>query len=118
MKYISLEGIVDFKGRTRFFESLMRAMISAEFVTVTEAYCCKPRTISIEDESADDDRKDLESSRMWRGGLCVGRGGSSFVIDELYGRGYYIVKYFGWSCCQFGDTDLSWQAFSNCTGLR
>lgn len=81
-KYISLEGIVDFKARTRFFESLMRGIDKHEFVTVTEAYCYKPRTISIEDESDDDDRKDLEEQpyveRVGLRGKGVNR---SFVID-------------------------------------
>lgn len=87
---ISLEGFADPALRTKFFESLISNIAGHQFVTVTEAFCYKPKG----DASLDDDPKeDVEDQpnvvRVTLKGTGVTK---SFVIDELYQKGYYIVK--------------------------
>lgn len=87
---ISLEGHANPELRTKFFHTLINSVEHHAFVTVTEAYCYKPRAKpSIED----DDDKELEDQpnvvRVTLKGTGVTK---SFVIDGLYDKGYYIVK--------------------------
>jgi hypothetical protein len=89
---ITLEAFADPKLRTKFFETLVHNVENHSFMTVTEAYCYKPRTKSvIEDDEVSD--KDLEDQpnvvRVTLKGTGVTK---SFVIDDLYDKGYYIVK--------------------------
>jgi len=127
---ISLQGFTDPRLRCRFFESLVQGIENHAFITVTEAFCYKPRASAV-DEDADDDRadpKELEDQpnvvRVTLKGTGVTK---SFVIEELYAKGYYIVKTV-WRIkptssmdadvfeleAQFGDpddcTDFSYQA--------
>lgn len=88
---ISLEGYANPIVRTKFFQALINNIENHNFVTVTEAFCYKPRIKA----SADDDEKDKELEdqpnvvRVTLKGTGVTK---SFVIDELYDKGYYIVK--------------------------
>ena len=88
---ISLEGYADPAVRTKFFQTLINSIEHHNFVTVTEAFCYKSKTKPSVDE--DDDDKDLEDQpnvvRVTLKGTGVTK---SFVIDELYDKGYYIVK--------------------------
>lgn len=89
---ISLEGHADHKLRTKFFETLMHGIDGHEFVTVTEAYCYKPRTSEIGNDSDDSETELEDQPYVERVGL-KGKGvNRSFVIDDLYEKGYYIVK--------------------------
>jgi hypothetical protein len=88
---ISLEGYADPRLRTKFFQTLIKSLEHHNFVTVTEAFCYKPRIKA----SVDDDEKEKELEdqpnvvRVTLKGTGVTK---SFVIDELYDKGYYIVK--------------------------
>lgn len=89
---ISLEGVADPVQRCKFFESLVQGIEQHSFVTVTEAFCYKPKaTASLAED--DDEPKDLEDQpnvvRVTLKGTGVTK---SFVIDDLYAKGYYIVK--------------------------
>lgn len=89
---ISLEGYADPEIRTKFFQTLIQSIANHTFVTVTEAYCYRPRAKpSLSDDEGD--KKDLEDQpsvvRVTLKGTGVTK---SFVIDELYEKGYYIVK--------------------------
>jgi hypothetical protein len=88
---ISLEGNADPKSRTQFFESLIKGIGGFSFVTVSEAYCYKPKLASAI-KSGDDD-KELEDlpyvERVALRGHGVNR---SLLIDDLYKNDYYIVK--------------------------
>jgi hypothetical protein len=91
-KRISLEGYADPAARTKFFETLIKSIDQHTFVTVTEAFCYKPRVKpSIKDDA--DAEQELEDQpnvvRVTLKGTGVTK---SFVIDELYEKGYYIVK--------------------------
>jgi hypothetical protein len=91
-KRISLEAIADPKRRTEFFDYLTKNIQAHELVTVCEAYCFKPKgNSSHEDDSESDtgleDQPFVE--RVTLKGTGVNR---SFVIDELFEQGYYIVK--------------------------
>lgn len=91
---ISLEGHADPKIRTKFFQNLINGIKSHTFVTVTEAYCYKPRVKpTVSDDDDDEGEKDLEDRpnivRVTLKGTGVTK---SFVIDDLYEKGYYIVK--------------------------
>ncbi len=87
---ITLESHADPKERTAFFESLIKGIPGYAFVTVTEAYCFKPKVAEAIEE---DEEKELEEQpyvdRVTLRGQGVNR---SFVIDDLYRAGYYIVK--------------------------
>jgi hypothetical protein len=89
---ISLEGISDPVQRCKFFDTLVQGIEHHSFVTVTEAFCYKPKgAANLTDES--DDPKELEDQpnvvRVTLKGTGVTK---SFVIDDLYAKGYYIVK--------------------------
>lgn len=88
---ISLEGYADPAVRTKFFQTLINSIEHHNFLTVTEAFCYKPRTKPSIAEDNDD--KELEDQpnvvRVTLKGTGVTK---SFVIDELYDKGYYIVK--------------------------
>ncbi len=89
---INMEGINDPVLRTQFFEDLIKGIDGFIFSTVTEAYCFKPRnsgSISNDDDQPDD----LESSPYVEKVAMRGEGvNRSFVIRDLYKKGYYIVK--------------------------
>ncbi|MES2188733.1 MAG: hypothetical protein V4454_01315 [Pseudomonadota bacterium] len=88
---ISLEGYADPAVRTKFFQTLINSIEHHNFVTVTEAFCYKPKIKATIAE--DDNHKELEDQpnviRVTLKGTGVTK---SFVIDELYDKGYYIVK--------------------------
>jgi hypothetical protein len=89
---IGLEGYADPALRSQFFNKLINSIDYHTFVTVTEAFCYKPRAkASIGDD--EEDEKELEDQpnvvRVTLKGTGVTK---SFVIDELYEKGYYIVK--------------------------
>lgn len=89
---ISLEGYADPKIRTKFFQTLIQSIANHAFVTVTEAYCYMPRVKpSLGDDEGE--KQNLEDQpnvvRVTLKGTGVTK---SFVIDELYEKGYYIVK--------------------------
>lgn len=88
---ISLEGFADPALRTKFFHTLIHSIANHSFVTVTEAYCYKPRTkASLDEEEEDQELEDQPNVvRVTLKGTGVTK---SFVIDELYDKGYYIVK--------------------------
>lgn len=93
---VSLEGHADHLLRTKFFETLMHSMEGHDFVTVTEAYCYKPK-VAAELKNTEDDEgaevKDLEKQPYVERVSLKGDGVTrSFVIDELYRSGYYIIK--------------------------
>lgn len=91
-KRISLQGIGDPRKRTQFFEFLTKNIQAHDLVTVTEAYCFKPKAgQKIDDETSNstelEDQPFVE--RVSLKGTGVDR---SFVIDGLFDRGYYVVK--------------------------
>lgn len=91
---INLESIADPVLRTRFFESLIKDIAGHKFLTVTEAYCYKPKVAeAISEEEMEDEVEDVEQlpyvERVGLRGEGVNR---SFVIKDLYEKGYYIVK--------------------------
>lgn len=88
---ISLEGIADPALRCKFFESLVHGVAEHNFVTVTEAFCYKPKgSPSTKDEGQEKELEDQPNVvRVTLKGTGVTR---SFVISDLYAKGYYIVK--------------------------
>ncbi|MBT9494691.1 MAG: hypothetical protein IV107_20590 [Paucibacter sp.] len=88
---ISLEGYADPAVRTKFFQTLIKSIGNHNFVTVTEAFCYKPRIKA--SVNGDEKESELEDQpnvvRVTLKGTGVTK---SFVIDELYEKGYYIVK--------------------------
>jgi len=91
---VNLESIVDPVLRTKFFEILIKGIDKHKFVTVTEAYCFKPKVM--ESATSDDEESTSEEieklpyvEKVSLRGEGVNR---SFVMKELYSRGYYIVK--------------------------
>lgn len=93
---VSLQGLADHKLRTKFFEKLMKGIADHDFITVTEAFCYKPKNSEKNSDSDDGDDEvnvELESQPyVERVGLKGNGVNRSFVIDELYERGYYIIK--------------------------
>jgi hypothetical protein len=92
---VGLEGYADPSVRTKFFESLMHGIAGHDFVTVTEAFCFKPKVAATikEDEESDEEPPDLEKQPyVERVGLKGSGVNKTFVIDELYAKGYYIIK--------------------------
>ena len=91
---ISLEGIADPALRCKFFDDLIKGLEGHDFVTVTEAFCYKPKLASIVNEDGGDGvAKGVEDEpnvvRVTLKGTGVNK---SFVIADLYAKGYYIVK--------------------------
>lgn len=88
---INMESITDHVLRTKFFEQMMNDIQGYKFVTVTEAFCFKPKAIVSDDEREEED--DVEKSpyveRVGLRGEGVNR---SFVIDDLYKKEYYVIK--------------------------
>lgn len=91
---ISLEGRPDPKDRITFFDRLVRDIEGHDFVTVTEAYCFKPKKKSgIKDEDEEDDDGDVEKHPHVERVNLKGTGVTkSFVAKELYDQDYYVVK--------------------------
>lgn len=90
---INMESIAAPALRTRFFETLIKDIEGYVFSTVTEAYCFKPKLseLDIDDESEPVD--ELEKSPYVEKVSLRGEGvNRSFVIKDLYKKGYYIVK--------------------------
>ncbi|KKI35144.1 hypothetical protein VI03_30065 [Burkholderia vietnamiensis] len=90
---ISLQGHAEPAVRTKFFENLIKSVPEHKFVTVTEAYCFKPKVKAAIDDSGDEEEKELEDQPFVERVRLTGHGvDRSFVIDDLYKNGYYIVK--------------------------
>lgn len=97
---LTLTGFPDPVKRTEFFNKLIGGIQGHSLVTVTEAYCYKPQSSAAsssdsDSESEDDDgaEKSLEDQPFVERISLKGKGVTkSFVIDELYEKGYYIVK--------------------------
>ena len=91
---ISLEGFTDPKIRTRFFENLVKSIKGYTFITITEAYCFKPKAKPpIRDEDEEEGEPDLEKSPYVERVTLRGDGvNKSFIIDDLYKDDYYIIK--------------------------
>jgi hypothetical protein len=88
---VTLEGHSDPRLRTAFFENLMRSTAGFDFRTVTEAFCYKARAVA--DNEDDDDEVELEEQPFVERVSLRGQGvNRSFVIDDLYRNGYYVVK--------------------------
>lgn len=93
--HISLEGQADPKKRIKFFDTLVHGIADHEFVTVTEAYCFKPKHKGSikDDDDDDDDKSDVEKHPyVERVNLKGGGVTRSFVAKELYDQDYYVVK--------------------------
>ncbi|MDI4634038.1 hypothetical protein J7U46_13350 [Pelomonas sp. V22] len=87
---ITLTGHTDPERRIKFFNSLINGIEDHQLITVTEAYCYKPQAGAI---SEDDEEKDLEEQSFVERISLKGKGVTkSFVISDLYDKGYYIVK--------------------------
>jgi hypothetical protein len=90
---IGLEGYADPVVRTNFFNKLINGIESHNFVTVTEAFCYKPKKkFSISDDDDNDDNELEDQPNVVRVSLKGTGVTKSFLIDELYDKGYYIVK--------------------------
>ncbi len=88
---INLTGHPDPERRIKFFNSLINGIEEHPLITVTEAYCYKPQASTIDDEDNED--KDLEEQSFVERISLKGKGVTkSFVISDLYDKGYYIVK--------------------------
>jgi hypothetical protein len=94
---VNMEGIADPALRTQFFEKLIKDIDGYIFSTVTEAFCFKPKLSDMgDDDDTDGDAGELESSPYVEKVSLRGEGvNRSFVIKDLYKKGYYIVKT-GW----------------------
>jgi len=88
---IGLQDRVDHRLRTQFFEKLMRGIHGHDFLTVTDAYCFKPKTrAAIE---SDDSERDLEDQPYVERVSLRGQGvNRSIVFDDLSNDSYFIVK--------------------------
>lgn len=91
---ISMESIAAPALRTKFFESLIKDIEGYKFETVTEAYCYKPRLAELgSDDDNDVQTEELEQLPYVEKISLRGEGvNRSFVIKELYEKGYYTVK--------------------------
>lgn len=90
---INMESISNPIARTQFFESLMKDIDGYIFSTVTEAYCYKPKLSELDSDEDDSEPEELESSPYVEKVGLRGEGvNRSFVIKDLYKKGYYIVK--------------------------
>jgi hypothetical protein len=91
---ISLEGVPDPVLRSKFFDTLIHGIAQHDFITVTEAYCYKPKggAIAEEDENGEDAKSVEEIPNVIRVTLKGTGVTKSFVIDDLYANGYYVVK--------------------------
>lgn len=91
---IVLTGFPDPEQRIKFFNELIKGLEGYQLMTVTEAYCYKPREDgALRGDDDEDNEKDLEEQSFVERVSLKGRGVTrSFVIDDLYGKGYFIVK--------------------------
>jgi hypothetical protein len=90
---VNMESIANPKIRTQFFEGLIKAIDGYTFITMTEAYCFKPKESSLGGEFDPDEGEELEKSPYVERVSLRGEGvNRSFVIDDLFNKGYYIVK--------------------------
>lgn len=94
---ISLIGHPDPVTRSNFFTSLIGGLENHKVITVTEAYCYKPdvaASIIDEDDEEDDSKKpELEEQPYIEKVSLKGTGVTgSFLISDLYNKGYYLVK--------------------------
>jgi hypothetical protein len=89
---VTLTGHPDPEKRIKFFNSLINGVEEHPLITVTEAYCYKPQVGALADDDEDGD-KDLEELSFVERVSLKGKGVTkSFVISDLYDKGYYIVK--------------------------
>ena len=90
---MNMESITDPRKRTQFFEGLTKSIEGHTFITMTEAYCFKPKESEISDSSELNEDDELEKSPYVERVSLRGEGvNRSFVIDDLFSKGYYIVK--------------------------
>lgn len=92
---ISLESYADPKLRTRFFENLVKSIKGYSFLTITEAYCFKPKAKPLvrDDDDEEEGQSDVERSPYVERVTLRGDGvNKSFIIDDLYNDNYYIIK--------------------------
>ncbi|UOD27677.1 hypothetical protein INH39_19455 [Massilia violaceinigra] len=91
---ISLESYTDPMIRTRFFENLVKSIKGYSFITITEAYCFKPKARApIKDDDDEEEQSDIEKSPYVERVTLRGDGvNKSFIIDDLYKNNYYIIK--------------------------
>ena len=91
---VNLESIATPALRTQFFDSLIRGIEGYKFLTVTEAYCYKPKLSELENDSdVEEEDGELESLPYVEKVSLRGEGVTkSFVAKDLYDKGYYIVK--------------------------
>jgi hypothetical protein len=91
---VNMESVADPALRTRYFESLIKDIEGFKFITVTEAYCYKPKITEPEAEDDTEERAgEIEKLPYVEKVSLRGEGvNRSFVIKELYEKGYYIVK--------------------------
>lgn len=102
---INMESITDPALRTKFFENLIKDIDGYVFSTVTEAYCFKPKLSEAEDDDEPDSLDELEKSPYVEKVTLRGEGvNRSFVIKDLYKKGYYVVKVV-WRLKQAGKID-------------
>ncbi len=94
LRQISLEGFTDPKERTSFFEALIDDIEGYRLETVTDAYCYKPKRTGMiggddgEERAADTERQPYVV-RVTLKGSDVNK---TFMADNLYKEGYYLVK--------------------------
>lgn len=91
---ISLESMANPASRTNFYENLINDIQGFKFITVTEAYCFRPKTSGVirDDQDIDTD-VDIEKLPWVEKIALRGEGvNKSIVINDLYKSGYYIVK--------------------------
>jgi len=88
---ITLEGHANHVLRTQFFERMMKGIFGHTFLTVTDAYCFKPKNRGAIDD--DDSERELEDQPYVEKVSLRGEGvNRSFVFDGLTKNDYYIVK--------------------------
>ncbi len=92
MKQISLEGLADPKLRNKFFEHLIDDIEGYQFDVLTDAYCYRPKgrgSLGDDLERPADTEKIPYVIRVTLKGYDVNK---TFMADDLYKAGYYLVK--------------------------
>lgn len=93
LTHIGLEGFADPKVRTRFFEDLVEDIEGHKLDGLTDAYCYRPRTTQVGGLDSDERQADTDKQpyvvRVTLKGNDVNK---TFMADDLYKAGYYLVK--------------------------
>lgn len=93
LKQISLEGIADPKIRTQFFEELIEDIEGYNIDSLTDAYCYRPKGalggVGNDDQRSADIEKQPYVVRVTLKGNEVNK---TFMANDLYKAGYYLVK--------------------------